>query len=797
MTQTVGRIFHIRSGLALLLVSFLAGCGSPEERAQGYYESGMALIEKKDDLKARVELLKAAKYKSDKVEVWRALAGIDERTKASSSLFVDLRRIVELDPNDLNARLKLAQIMVGGGAADAALRVIDAANEGDKPNAELHALRAIILLRTNDNPGAIREAERAYEINPTNVDAITLLASKKVADGDLDGALKLLDSVPAGSKDETRVTLQKIDAYARKKDLVKAEELLRKLIAQNPQEAAYHAQLLQLLLAQRKFVDAEKELRARAEANPTDNKIGLDLVRFLAATKGVDAGRAELEARIKAGGDDFDYQIALAELNHGQNRTADAVQALQRLASTAATPDKKLAAQVKLAEIYVSKGEKAAAEPLIADILAKDRRNGGALRMRAALSIDKGQFDSAISDLREALNDQPKSVELLSLMAVAYERSGKGELADRQYADALKSSNFNPDIVLRYVTFLQRKGDATRAEEILTEAANRNSTNLQIWSSLGQVRLRRQNWSGALAIADAIGRVDAGRVAADQIRAAALAGQNKIEESVAVLEAAHKAAPDAPQPALALASAYVKQGKPDKAAALLQRLSDNFPANAQLLVFLGQAKLAEKKNDEALQSFKTAVAQQPKEPAGYTALTEFYIQRKNYDEADRVLKAGLAELPGNVAFRLSLAGLQIMRGNNEPAISQYEAILQDQPNSLVAINNLVNLLLDNRSDKPSLERAFELSEKLKSSNVPQFQDTWGWAQYKRGDVKGAIDTLEAAVPAMSNLAVVHYHLGMSYAAAGQTEKAAERLKTAFSLEPDGTPLKESIRSAMK
>ena len=60
-------------------------------------------------------------------------------------------------------------------------------------------------------------------------------------------------------------------------------------------------------------------------------------------------------------------------------------------------------------------------------------------------------------------------------MAVAYERSGKGELADRQYADALKSSNFNPDVVLRYVAFLQRKGDAARAEEILTEAAEPQS----------------------------------------------------------------------------------------------------------------------------------------------------------------------------------------------------------------------------------------------------------------------------------------------------------------------------------
>ena len=57
------------------------------------------------------------------------------------------------------------------------------------------------------------------------------------------------------------------------------------------------------------------------------------------------------------------------------------------------------------------------------------------------------------------------------------------------------------------------------------------------------------------------------------------------------------------------------------------------------------------------------------------------------------------------------------------AIAQYEAILKDQPNSLVAINNLVSLLLDYRSDKESLDRAFSLADALKNSNVPQFQDT--------------------------------------------------------------------------
>jgi hypothetical protein len=38
---------------------------------------------------------------------------------------------------------------------------------------------------------------------------------------------------------------------------------------------------------------------------------------------------------------------------------------------------------------------------------------------------------------------------------------------------------------------------------------------------------------------------------------------------------------------------------------------------------------------------------------------------------------------------------------------------------------------------------------------------------------------------------------MSYIATGKTEKATEQLKTALQLEPDGSPLKDKIRSALK
>jgi tetratricopeptide (TPR) repeat protein len=380
---------------------------------------------------------------------------------------------------------------------------------------------------------------------------------------------------------------------------------------------------------------------------------------------------------------------------------------------------------------------------------------------------------------------------------MAYERSGKNELADRQYADAVKSSESLPDAALRYAAFLQRTGDASRAEQILMDASSRSPNNLQVLSSLGQIRLSGRNWTGALAIADTISGLNDGRVLADQIRAAALAGQNKIDESIAALEDARRAAPDAVQPVVALASAYVRQGKADKAVTLLQEINKKAPANSQVLVLLGQTKLAQKKDDEAIQIYKEAIARQPKDPIGYRALTELYNCQKIWNAAGEILQTGLKEVPTNMNLRLDYAGLQISKGDQEAAIAQYEAILKDQPNALVAVNNLVSLLTDYRSDKASLDRAFSLADALKNSNVPQFQDTLGWVQYRQREFKNAIATLEAAAAKLPNLAAIHYHLGMSYAADGQPQKAGEQLKMALALEPDGTALKESIRAAMK
>jgi cellulose synthase operon protein C len=783
--------------LLIIPVLMVVGCGSPEERAQSYYDRGLALIEKKDDHAARLELLNAIKYKSDKIEAWRALAGVNERTKIWNNLFQNLQRIVELDPNDIEARIKLSDMLFNGKAPEAALKILDEAKVPVDKNASFHALRAKILAATQDIPNAIIEAEKAIEIDPGEIDAALFLSAEKLFRGDTDGALQPLLAAPIASKDDFRVNALKAQIFVRKNDQGQAESILRRLIEQRPQETLLRSQLVQILGTQRRFDEAEAEMRAIAKANPDNSKAELDVVRLISGVKGLESGKEELENRIKAGGDVFVYQMALADVNFAQGKFAEGQAVLEGLIAAKGLPEHTLAAQAKLAEYQLRQANYPAAEALADAILQKDQRNISGLKIRATIRLNSGQTEGAISDLREALNGSPKSPELLLLMALAYEKDGKMELAERQYADALKSSSSDAGVALRYVQFLQRQGKIAQAEDILTDAASRNSRSLDILSMLAQVKLARQNWKGALEAADAIKNIGNDRGFAAEIRGAALLGLGKTDESVAAFEEAHAAAPDAVQPAGILATAYLKAGKADKSEALLSDMLKKYPQNPQLISLMGSTQLVKNNLAEAERIFKALIALQPKDPAGYRSLAGVYSMQKKYDEASNVIQTGLREQPGDLSLQLNQAGLLISKGDSDGAIASYEAILKAHPNQLLAVNNLTSLLLDYRTSTSDLDSAYSLAEGLKNSKVPEFQDTYGWARYKKGDYPTAIAALEDAQKKSPDIGSIRYHLGMVYNATGQAEKAQLQLKEALRLEPEGSPLKEKIKSALK
>ena len=187
-------------------------------------------------------------------------------------------------------------------------------------------------------------------------------------------------------------------------------------------------------------------------------------------------------------------------------------------------------------------------------------------------------------------------------------------------------------------------------------------------------------------------------------------------------------------------------------------------------MLLGDVQLTKNSVDEAEKSFKAAITHQPKVDIGYQALAQLYIRQKKIDAALDTIQAGLKEQPDSANLHLTAAQIRELKGDYEGAISEYENLLKQQPGSLIVINNLASLLADHRTDKASLDRAQSLAVSLRQSQVPQFKDTLGWVEYRQGDFKDAISLLKDAAAAMPNLALVHYHLGMSYLGIGEPRR---------------------------
>ena len=797
-----GRYASLRNTLFVLTALQLTACSSPEERAQKYYQNGMRLFSEHEHAKAAIELRNAVKLKKDMPEAWKTLAQLDEASRNWSGFAGDMRALIDIDPKDAAARLKLGKLLLLAGSAEEALGLANTGLQLDDRNADLHALKAAILLKQNNNSEATREAQLALELDPANADALMVLAVDRLASGDAKGALSILQNTRVSqaidSENNIGFQLLKIKLFGQTGDTKSAEAALRKLIELNPQEAGYRKLLVNFYIEQKRLDDAENELRHLAASRPADSEAELDLVRFLyTIKKSAPAAQQELKNRIAAGGDVFACQMALAEINLAEGRLADGKQLLEQLANSNSSPEHARTAKIALAQMSLGQGNFDTTEKLTGEVLHDAPHNVAALKVRAALHLERTELDAAIADLNDALNAQPRSTDLMLLLAKAYERSGLIELADKELADATKVSNLDAKIGLEYATFLQRRGSIARAEDILTRLSKRWPNNTSILSALGTVRLARQDWTGAQDVALSLRRLD-GRNAglADQILGAALIGRNKYDEAITAFQDAYNAAPFAAQPMDSLVGALLKASKKDQAIAFLKSVLAKDPKNANALVLMGSIQLSSGAKEEARNSFVAAIKAQPKDVTGYRALAGLYIAQKDYDEAIKVVRSGIEQRPDAISFHMILANAFEQKADYDSAISEYQTLLDKEPGNLIAANNLASLLLDHRSDAASLKKAQSLAAFLRKTEIPQFKDTLAWANYLQGDYRSAVSLAEEAATALPDQASVRYHLGMSYIATGQLAKASEQLKKALELAAN-TPLAEQIRSALK
>ena len=413
-------------GLFALAVFRFSEHGQREDQARNYYQNGVKFIEQHDYAKARIELRNALRSKNDMLPAWRSVAQIEETTQHWNDVIFSLRRIVDLDPSDIEARTKLVKLLARAGRNHDALELTDTGNEATSRNAKILGLKAAILYARNDKSSAIQQAQAAIRIQPGNTDALVVLATDRMANGDAKGALQILDSEAALHNADLAVQQLKLKIFEQLGETQKIESLLRSLVETNPQEIAFQNQLIKFYIAQHREEDAEKQLRATIEAKPSDPQAELELVRLLYTRQDWTSAQATAEMIRNAGDPRGIADQVLGAALMGQHSYDESVAVFQNAVDASSSAIRPMVSLVGTL-IRANKTDRAVA--FLESALRSNPNNAEARVLMGSIQLSTGAHDQALESFKLAIEKQPKSAVGYQALANLYNSEKKPDEA--------------------------------------------------------------------------------------------------------------------------------------------------------------------------------------------------------------------------------------------------------------------------------------------------------------------------------------------------------------------------------
>lgn len=784
--------------LLVSLIAFLAACSSPEERAQEYFESGQAWLAEDDAVKAKLEFQNALQLDQTIALAWYGLAMVAEKESNWEEMFTLLNTVKELNPAHLPTQIKLGQLLLSAGEIDAALEISNSTMELAPDDVDVLSLRAAIFFKLEDTFAAVEFAHAALQSDPNHIDALIVLATERLSAGDAKKAIEFLDQGLSQNEENIALQLIKIEALNQLEQFNAVEDIHLQLIDSHPDTDVFMHRLASFYLSHDRQTDAEQIFRNITLANPEDMDAKLNVVRFVNSIHGINAAISEVSSFISADPNNMEWAFVLAELYLANNQPEQAIQRLESIIATTMTTTDRLRAMGQLAIFRIRNDQQSAAMILVEEILTEEPRNEEALIIKATQLIDNRELDAAISNLRTILRDVPDSERALLLLGKAHQLSGSMELANDVYERAFRASEKSPDFGLPYADFLLDQQRVQRASSILEDGLLTNPDHLKSLTMLAQIQLSQGNWLAAQALADHIHALeDSQSTISQEILGAAYAGQQDFDQSIAAFTQAFQSAPSEVRPMVSLARTYLTAGKPDEAMSFLESVLSVSENNNNARLLIGQLHMMQNNDAKAFSTFREVIEREPTNITAYSDIASMNARLGKLEEAIQILDEGLAVTPGDLQLNLMKASLYETQNEYDAAINIYEALLEEQPNVDVVVNNLASLLTDHRTDETSLNRALELATRFRSSSIPYFQDTLGWAHFRLGNAQDAMEIIRDVTEEMPTVPVFRYHLGMAYMGIDENELARRNFEQALELAgASPSPFREQVEQAM-
>ncbi len=787
----------------------LSGCQSSEERAEEHYQSALTLLAAGDTDRALVELRNVFNLDGFHKEARQLYAETVLARGEVNEAYGQYLRLIEQYPDTPDVRLKLAELAV---------------MRSDWAEAERHGREALRL--APDLPGAMAvrivldyrlavidsdaeaqalvadDARALLSTDPASILARRVLIDYLMSSDDPMSALPEIDLAIAAEPEAFELYSMKLQLLAQAEETEKVGTLLQDMFDRFPDNAEIRSALVNWYLSQGDTAGAEAILRRLAgEATGTPDG-HLAVLQLLQVAQGTDAVRAELEKLIAAniGTPNADlYRALRAALDFEAGKQVEALAEMEALIAAAAPSEQTRRIKVMLAQMLESGGNQVGARARIEEVLAEDSTMVDALKMRAAWLVAEDRPGDAIIDLRTALDQAPRDPEILTLMAQAHERDGATDLAGERLALAVEVSGRSVATSLRYAAFLIQQDRAEAAEAVLNDALQANPTSVPLLTQLADLHLAAQDWPRVEEIGvtlRALGTAEA-LEAEKGLQTALLLNQNRVTEGIAFLESQIGAGSDDLRAIAMIVQTQARAGDLAAARSTLDAELLKRPDEPQLILLDAGLHALAGENAEAEAVLRDVIAKDPAAEAPARLLYGVLLSDGRADEATAVLDSALARQPASGTLRWLKAGELERAGDFEGAIAIYESMYAENSADVVVANNLASLITTHRTDPESLERAFAVARRLRGSDVPAFQDTYGWIEYRRGNLEEALRHLEPAAAGLAQDALTQFHLGMVYAALNRPEDARRQLTLALEIAGDSPlPQFETARETL-
>jgi len=796
------KVFPRIRPLGLVLGLFvLTACDTAEERAEGHYQRGMQLLEAGETQKALLEFRNALQLNEDALEPRLEFARIRLAEGNIQGAIGNYLKVIELDENHMEARTTTGRLMLQYDAdADSAREHITAAADLAPEDIEVRGLVAGLAQKEERFEEAATLATALLEDAPGNIMGVSILVAQEVAAGDYPAVITLIDDALISNPEELSLHVAKLQAFEALEDQAAIGAQLEEMATLFPDNAQVAQGRVQWFLNTGDAAGAIQAQRNLAGIFTDDPSHALQVAALLNRFEGVEAAQSELEKLAQEDTHRVTFVRALADFEFQQGNSDAAITRLEDLINTDLGEDDAHDAQSQLANVLKSNGDTARALEIVEKVIAEDQNHVESLKLRALAALDDDRPQNAISDLRAALAVEEQDPTILMMLALAHERNGSLGLAQERMALAVQASGSGIVESLRYAEFLTRQGKADIALTSLKSAYDKHGDIPALLAGIGQVQLALSDWTGAT---DTVGRLAAladdpqNKRIAQELQLAILNGEERFDQSIGVLRDMWDAAGESTSAMENLVRNYVLSGKTEDAADFLEDVLKDDVANMRANLLRGALHAFEGEAEQAEVRYRKVIKDHPNAENGYGALASLLAFQGRQDEADAIITAGIENSEDTERLLFSRASRLEQEQDYEGAIAIYEQLYAANKVSDVLANNLASLLSEFRDDPESLERAFNISKRLRTSAQPAFQDTYGWILYKRGEYERAIQPLKTASEGAQNNIFVQYHLGMAYEKLGQKDLAIAQLTRALELgEGTGLPILDIARETL-